>query len=283
MDSSLRTDTNTCVVVACVLCVLQVGGAPSLGEWNPKVAVPLDTSASSFPLWKTHQEVTLPLDRQDTDHIEYKYIIKGDGGTVRWEPIQGNRTLTFDSKPSGGADGELVAASPPADTWGTGPFCTPLQLSAASVVTVNGKKEVGKDVGYRRDDTIDTSSTAPSPSATADAIHTPSNANATSLLNRFHDLTQNNGSKPATLAVGGVPADVDTTAEPELTPSMSPISKKQFIVSNRGNLEDAYVIKKKLGQGSWGSVYEVSARKKNSQGNDLNILRGKHGRTAVVI
>jgi hypothetical protein len=46
-----------------------IGNIEALGEWDPKRAVFMETSAASFPVWNA--SVSIPRDLV----IEYKYII----------------------------------------------------------------------------------------------------------------------------------------------------------------------------------------------------------------
>jgi len=65
-----------------------VGSCQSLGSWNPKLGLPLSTSAADFPIWKPERLLLL-----EDDSIEYKYVVCDDhGNTIRWEDTS-NRSL----------------------------------------------------------------------------------------------------------------------------------------------------------------------------------------------
>jgi len=66
-----------------------VGGCRALGYWNPVNGMPLHTSASEFPLWRSSAAIHLEGDAS----IEYKYVIcSSSGGEVQWE-TRPNRSL----------------------------------------------------------------------------------------------------------------------------------------------------------------------------------------------
>eukprot|EP00300_Choanocystis_sp_HF-7_P013007 c18119_g1_i2.p1 GENE.c18119_g1_i2~~c18119_g1_i2.p1 ORF type:complete len:384 (+),score=59.18 c18119_g1_i2:773-1924(+) len=73
-----------------------VGSVPSLGKWDLKKSVRLQTDKAHFPNWR----VELTLNESDFQlGIEYKYVIMNasdhgsDPGTAQWETFEGNRVL----------------------------------------------------------------------------------------------------------------------------------------------------------------------------------------------
>jgi hypothetical protein len=67
--------------------LLVTGNIPQLGSWDPAKALPLSTTASTYPHWSAG--VQLPVGTT----VEYKYIKRSPSGAVTWESIP-NRTLT---------------------------------------------------------------------------------------------------------------------------------------------------------------------------------------------
>eukprot|EP00746_Dinoflagellata_sp_MGD_P147798 gnl/MRDRNA2_/MRDRNA2_80110_c0_seq1.p1 gnl/MRDRNA2_/MRDRNA2_80110_c0~~gnl/MRDRNA2_/MRDRNA2_80110_c0_seq1.p1 ORF type:complete len:660 (-),score=119.07 gnl/MRDRNA2_/MRDRNA2_80110_c0_seq1:38-1969(-) len=68
--------------------VCVVGDCPQLGEWRSEDAIVLETTAETFPIWKG--EIALQTSLCD---LFFKCIIMGPGGSVAWEPLDGNRTV----------------------------------------------------------------------------------------------------------------------------------------------------------------------------------------------
>mmetsp|Transcript_75961 Transcript_75961/g.210941 ORF Transcript_75961/g.210941 Transcript_75961/m.210941 type:complete len:772 (-) Transcript_75961:150-2465(-) len=68
-----------------------VGSHSSLGNWQTALAFPLETTAERFPVWES-DAVTLPAGQA----VEYKYIVMRENrcGSVLWEELPGNRTVT---------------------------------------------------------------------------------------------------------------------------------------------------------------------------------------------
>lgn len=67
--------------------VFVVGSIPELGSWNPARAVPLYTTASTFPVWTG--DAQLPANTS----IEFQYIVKNpDGSVANWEKVFQNRS-----------------------------------------------------------------------------------------------------------------------------------------------------------------------------------------------
>jgi len=59
-----------------------VGSSKALGAWDPCRGVTLHTSANDFPLWRQ----PVPIEIDEADIVEYKYVMCSDDGTgVRWE------------------------------------------------------------------------------------------------------------------------------------------------------------------------------------------------------
>ncbi|MFJ9036828.1 carbohydrate-binding module family 20 domain-containing protein [Streptomyces sp. NPDC102406] len=67
--------------------LLVSGSTPQLGSWDPAKAVPLGTTAGTYPHWST--SIQLPAGAT----VQYKYIKRSPTGTLTWESIP-NRTLT---------------------------------------------------------------------------------------------------------------------------------------------------------------------------------------------
>ena len=62
------------------------------GSWQTENAIALHTSASQYPTWSAKVRIPAKL------AVEYKYIVRGPGDNVIWEPFDGNRML----HPTGG-------------------------------------------------------------------------------------------------------------------------------------------------------------------------------------
>ncbi|WP_030461968.1 CBM20 domain-containing protein [Kitasatospora sp. NRRL B-11411] len=67
--------------------VLISGNTAQLGNWNPAAAVPLQTTAQTYPTWKGYFQII-----QGTT-AEYKFLIRSSTGAVTWESIP-NRSVT---------------------------------------------------------------------------------------------------------------------------------------------------------------------------------------------
>ncbi|MFI2644294.1 carbohydrate-binding module family 20 domain-containing protein [Streptomyces sp. NPDC018610] len=77
--------------------LLVTGDVPQLGSWDPAKAVPLGTTASSYPNWSA--DVRLPVGAT----VHYKYLKRSPAGTVTWESTP-NRTLTVSPDAPGNHD-----------------------------------------------------------------------------------------------------------------------------------------------------------------------------------
>ncbi|MFI9155551.1 CBM20 domain-containing protein [Streptomyces sp. NPDC053367] len=77
--------------------LLVTGNVPQLGTWDPAKAVPLGTTASSYPSWSAG--VQLPVGAT----VQYKYLKRSPTGTVTWESTP-NRTLTVSPDAPGNHD-----------------------------------------------------------------------------------------------------------------------------------------------------------------------------------
>ncbi|MFF5757686.1 CBM20 domain-containing protein [Streptomyces longwoodensis] len=77
--------------------LLVTGSVPQLGGWDPAKAVPLGTTASSYPNWSAG--VRLPVGAT----VEYKYLKRSPAGTITWES-SANRTLTVSADAPGTDD-----------------------------------------------------------------------------------------------------------------------------------------------------------------------------------
>jgi len=71
--------------------VFLVGGHERLGHWNPAKALPMVTTAQTFPQWCS-AAVLLPA---GMEAIEYKFIVQRDdrSGPVRWEECYPNHSI----------------------------------------------------------------------------------------------------------------------------------------------------------------------------------------------
>jgi hypothetical protein len=77
--------------------LLVTGNVAQLGSWDPAKAVPLGTTASSYPNWSAG--VRLPVGAS----VQYKYLKRSPTGTVTWESTP-NRTLTVSPDAPGNYD-----------------------------------------------------------------------------------------------------------------------------------------------------------------------------------
>eukprot|EP00928_Gymnodinium_smaydae_P017576 TRINITY_DN1671_c0_g1_i1.p1 TRINITY_DN1671_c0_g1~~TRINITY_DN1671_c0_g1_i1.p1 ORF type:complete len:755 (-),score=120.71 TRINITY_DN1671_c0_g1_i1:268-2532(-) len=77
--------------------VFVTGGLGALGDWSPKMALPLLTTSSTFPLWSSD-----PIQVPPGTEVSYKYIIMKEdrAGQPRWEDgeLKGNREVTSERK-----------------------------------------------------------------------------------------------------------------------------------------------------------------------------------------
>ncbi|GHE97944.1 CBM20 domain-containing protein [Streptomyces fumanus] len=94
--------------------LLVTGDVPQLGSWDPAKAVPLGTTASSYPNWST--SVQLPVGTT----VQYKYLKRSPTGTVTWESIP-NRTLTVSPDAPGNYD-----------IWNVSPVSASFRVTAAT-------------------------------------------------------------------------------------------------------------------------------------------------------
>lgn len=71
--------------------VFVVGSHEALGAWSPKMALPLTTSADTFPVW---QSAPIPL--MAGMMVEYKFIIQREDreGPTTWQKFEGNYHVT---------------------------------------------------------------------------------------------------------------------------------------------------------------------------------------------
>jgi hypothetical protein len=77
--------------------LLVSGSAPQLGAWDPARAVPLGTTASSYPHWSASVQLPVGLT------VRYKYIKRSPTGVLTWESIP-NRGLTVSRDGPGNSD-----------------------------------------------------------------------------------------------------------------------------------------------------------------------------------
>jgi len=90
-----KSATAKASAVFCVKCsktrpgeaVFVVGGPDALGSWSTGMALPLTTSADSFPLWKS-----APIPLPAGEAVEYKFLIQREdrGGAAQWQNFAGN-------------------------------------------------------------------------------------------------------------------------------------------------------------------------------------------------
>jgi len=85
--------------------VVVVGGVTALGEWDSARGIQLHTNGDSYPVWHGASDALTPC--------EWKLVIlraESDGTrTVEWEPMEGNRRLSFKDD-NGSRHVHLVAA-----------------------------------------------------------------------------------------------------------------------------------------------------------------------------
>lgn len=67
--------------------VLISGNTAQLGNWNPAAAVPLTTTAATYPSWTGYIQII------EGSTAQYKFLIRSSTGAVTWESIP-NRTVT---------------------------------------------------------------------------------------------------------------------------------------------------------------------------------------------
>lgn len=74
--------------------VYVVGSHEAIGSWSAERAIPLTTTASTFPRWSS-PHIPLPAGI----NIEFKFLVNTADrkGTARWEAFPGNRKLRTDS------------------------------------------------------------------------------------------------------------------------------------------------------------------------------------------
>jgi hypothetical protein len=69
-----------------------LGDNETLGKWNTKKAIKMNTDRTSFPIWFSKNIELIPRNSL----LEYKYLIMNDSGKViKWEEFQNNRKLDF--------------------------------------------------------------------------------------------------------------------------------------------------------------------------------------------
>mmetsp|Transcript_33382 Transcript_33382/g.76212 ORF Transcript_33382/g.76212 Transcript_33382/m.76212 type:complete len:1066 (+) Transcript_33382:37-3234(+) len=79
--------------------VAVVGNCEELGNWNPEQGYQLELAgeatkdATSFSVWTDPDGIELPLRLE----VHYKYVVceKSTGKAVRWEPMEGNRSIVL--------------------------------------------------------------------------------------------------------------------------------------------------------------------------------------------
>ncbi|WP_033216324.1 carbohydrate-binding module family 20 domain-containing protein [Kitasatospora phosalacinea] len=67
--------------------VLISGNTAELGNWNPAAAVPLHTTAQTYPAWSGYIQII------EGSTAQYKFLIRSSTGAVTWESVP-NRTVT---------------------------------------------------------------------------------------------------------------------------------------------------------------------------------------------
>mmetsp|Transcript_9146 Transcript_9146/g.20360 ORF Transcript_9146/g.20360 Transcript_9146/m.20360 type:complete len:984 (+) Transcript_9146:53-3004(+) len=73
-----------------------VGSTPDIGSWEPKKAVPCETSATTFPVWSSTAKTLFAAGGK----VEFKIIIRADNGNARWEHGE-NRTFELPASAGG--------------------------------------------------------------------------------------------------------------------------------------------------------------------------------------
>ncbi|CAL1146851.1 unnamed protein product, partial [Cladocopium goreaui] len=70
-----------------------VGSVPELGSWEVKEGLQLETTADSFPLWKSPQVPIIP------GKIQFKIVILSENGNARWEGTKNKADLREQKDP----------------------------------------------------------------------------------------------------------------------------------------------------------------------------------------
>lgn len=71
--------------------VALIGSVPELGEWDISKAIYLQTSPSTYPIWKTER----PIYFQRKSVFQFKFVVVDDQGKLkRWEFIPKNENRT---------------------------------------------------------------------------------------------------------------------------------------------------------------------------------------------
>lgn len=107
-----------------------VGDDIAIGGWDPERGVPLRTSVQLFPRWISENVlIEVPIRGAESREIQYKLALVDSasrGSVVRFEPINGNRSLVLPRH----AAGRILEPSLPADFGivgdGGGDFASPL-------------------------------------------------------------------------------------------------------------------------------------------------------------
>ncbi len=76
-----------------------VGSTPQLGQWDVRKCLHLRTSGDRYPLWWADIEIEVdsPSEPSDRQTIEYKYVLIGSDGSVKWESWGRNRWVPIES------------------------------------------------------------------------------------------------------------------------------------------------------------------------------------------
>jgi len=77
--------------------VYVTGNITAFGGWDPGLAVPVNTEADIYPVWRN--AVNLPA----ATTIQYKYIRKNTDGSITWENLPGGGNRSMTTPPSGGS------------------------------------------------------------------------------------------------------------------------------------------------------------------------------------
>ena len=77
-----------------------VGSTPQLGQWDASKCVNLRTTSDRYPLWWADIEIEVDPASEPSDRpkIEYKYVLIGTDGSVKWESWGQNRWVPIDSE-----------------------------------------------------------------------------------------------------------------------------------------------------------------------------------------
>ncbi|CEM02372.1 unnamed protein product [Vitrella brassicaformis CCMP3155] len=203
--------------------VCVIGADETLGSWGAAKAIPLTTTAETFPEWKSPEIHFRP---EGSGITEYKYIIRRSPEQVRWEPIGGNRSLSIQRN-------HLTTIR---NNWGD-PNLSTMTYEPLTVSYDNNGSGGGAFSSYN--DAYGHHGFRPGTGEASPECHPDPEAS------RFYGA----GLPPP----AGEPAN-----ERPLTPRRGhTFQREAFILANTGPMTRYYRMTEKVGQGTWGSVHEV--------------------------